>query len=104
MMVKRRSTSRSTSSRLPPSTRSRPPPPSTQNRLLATLPIEDYERLLPALEAVPLKLKDVLHKTRRAAPARVLPGRWRLLLHPHRIAGWRNDRGGHGWSGRDGRR
>src|SRR5438105_15677068 len=62
MMAKRRSTSRSTSSRLPPSTRNRPPPPSTQNRLLATLPIEDYERLLPALEAVPLKLKDVLHK------------------------------------------
>jgi CRP-like cAMP-binding protein len=63
MMAKRTPTPRSTTSRPPPSTRNRPPAPSTtQNLLLAALPPEDYERLLPALEAVPLKLKDVLHK------------------------------------------
>ena len=52
MMVKRRA--------LPSS--NRPPPTGNLNRLLAALPIADYNRILPSLTVVPLKLKDVLHK------------------------------------------
>src|SRR5712671_7395673 len=62
MMAKRRSTTRPSATRPPPSTRNRPPPSDSQNLLLAALPLEDYERLAPALEVVPLKLKDILHK------------------------------------------
>jgi CRP-like cAMP-binding protein len=40
----------------------RPPPTANPNRLLAALPADDYKRIIPALEVVPLKLKDVLHK------------------------------------------
>src|SRR5713101_407290 len=56
-MVKHRSTTRP-----PPSTRNRPPPSDSQNLLLAALPLDDYQRLAPALDVVPLKLKDILHK------------------------------------------
>ena len=52
MMVKRRA--------LPSS--NRPPPTGNLNRLLAALPIADYNRILPSLTVVPLKLKDILHK------------------------------------------
>ena len=62
MMAKRRSTARLSGTQQPPSTRNRPPPPDPQNLLLAALPPEDYSRLAPALEVVPLKLKDILHK------------------------------------------
>jgi CRP-like cAMP-binding protein len=62
MMAKRRSTTRPSANRPPPSTRNRPPPAQPQNLLLAALPLEEYERLAPALEVVPLKLKDILHK------------------------------------------
>lgn len=62
MMAKHRSTTRLSATRPPPSTRNRPPPPESQNLLLAALPLEDYARLAPALEVVPLKLKDILHK------------------------------------------
>src|SRR5712691_6023241 len=62
MMATRRSVTRPPSTRPPPSTRNRPPPSDSQNLLLAALPLEDYERLAPALEVVPLKLKDILHK------------------------------------------
>jgi len=48
MMVKRR---------LP--TTNRPPP---TNHLLAALPSADYQRLAPALDVIPLKLKEFLHK------------------------------------------
>src|SRR5712692_2322318 len=40
----------------------RPPPTVNPNRLLAALPADDYKRILPALDVVPLKLKDLLHK------------------------------------------
>jgi CRP-like cAMP-binding protein len=52
MMVKRRT--------LP--TSNRPPPTANPNRLLAALPADDYKRVMSALEVVPLKLKDLLHK------------------------------------------
>ena len=44
-----------------PST-NRPPPAGNPNRLLAALPAADYNRILPSLTVVPLKLKDILHK------------------------------------------
>jgi len=62
MMAKRRSTTRSSANRPPPSPRNRPPPAHSENLLLAALPPEDYERLAPALEVVPLTLKEILHK------------------------------------------
>ena len=37
-------------------------PPVSQNGLLSALPLEDYRRLTPNLEVVPLKLRDILHK------------------------------------------
>jgi CRP-like cAMP-binding protein len=40
----------------------RPPPTDNPNRLLAALPAVDYLRILPSLNLVPLKLKDILHK------------------------------------------
>jgi CRP-like cAMP-binding protein len=39
----------------------RPPPTDNPNRLLAALPAVDYLRILPSLNLVPLKLKDILH-------------------------------------------
>src|SRR5437762_12145951 len=51
MMVKRRLQSAN-----------RPPPTANLNRLLAALPRDDYERILPTLDVIPLKLKHVLHK------------------------------------------
>src|SRR5437867_961022 len=61
MVAKRRSTTRPSTNRPQPSTRNRPPPAPSENLLLAALPLEDYARLAPALEVVPLKLKDILH-------------------------------------------
>jgi CRP-like cAMP-binding protein len=60
-MAKRRFRKPSTS-RPPPPLMNRPPPPAVQNLLLAALPTIDRDRLMPDLEVVPLKLKDVLHK------------------------------------------
>src|SRR5437016_14152851 len=53
-MVKRRSVPRS----------SKTPPPLTavRNTLLAALPVDDYQRIAPTLDTIPLKLKHVLHK------------------------------------------
>jgi CRP-like cAMP-binding protein len=62
MMAKRRSTHLPSTNRPPPSTMNRPPPAEVQNLLLAALPKVDRERLVPTLEIVPLKLKDLLHK------------------------------------------
>jgi CRP-like cAMP-binding protein len=48
------------SNRPPP--KNRPPPTGNPNLLLAGLPAADYARLVPTLDVVPLKLKDVLYK------------------------------------------
>jgi CRP-like cAMP-binding protein len=40
----------------------RRPSAISQNVLLSALPAEDYKRLAPSLEIVPLKLKELLHK------------------------------------------
>ena len=61
MKAKHGSTARSSTNRPPPS-RNRPPPTDPQNLLLAALPPEDYARLAPALEVIPLILKEILHK------------------------------------------
>lgn len=45
--------------RLLPATTNRPPP---ANNLLAALPPNDYQRIASALDVVPLKLKEFLHK------------------------------------------
>ena len=42
-----------------PTTTNRPPP---ANYLLAALPPDDYQRIAPALDVIPLKLKEFLHK------------------------------------------
>jgi CRP-like cAMP-binding protein len=54
MAAKRRSTASVSAHRSPPA--------AVQNHLLAALPETDQERLLPSLDVVPLKLKDLLHK------------------------------------------
>jgi CRP-like cAMP-binding protein len=51
-MVKHRTTSSA----------NRPPPAENQNLLLAALPPEEYARIAPSLDIVPLKLKTVLHR------------------------------------------
>ena len=61
MIAKRRST-RAPSLNRPPPSPNRPPPAAVENLLLAALPKVDRERLLPTLEVIPLKLKDLLHK------------------------------------------
>lgn len=40
----------------------RPPPTVNPNRLLAFLSADDYQRIVPTLTIVPLKLKQILHK------------------------------------------
>jgi CRP-like cAMP-binding protein len=48
------------------SRRSDRPPPSDgrpKNRLLAALPADDFRRLLPQLNTVPIRLRQVLHKS-----------------------------------------
>ena len=62
MMAKRRSTTRPFANRPRPSATNRPPTAHPQNLLLAALPGADYERLAPAIEVVPLTLKEILHK------------------------------------------
>jgi CRP-like cAMP-binding protein len=52
MMVKRR---------LPSA--NRPPPRDNQNLLLAALPADEYKRIVPSLETIPLKLKTILHES-----------------------------------------
>src|SRR5437762_11777117 len=56
MLVKRRST-RSSSATRPP------PPKNIANALLAALPAQEYNRILPSLEVIPLKLKEFLHRS-----------------------------------------
>ena len=40
----------------------RPPPKDNANLLLATLPGDEYKRILPSLDLVPLKLKTLIHR------------------------------------------
>jgi CRP-like cAMP-binding protein len=46
----------------PPPSRNRPPPTDNPNLLLASLPAADYARLVPSLDVVPLKLKDLIYR------------------------------------------
>jgi CRP-like cAMP-binding protein len=46
---------------LPPAFRA-PPLKAVRNRLLAALPSDEYERMAPTLDTIPLTLKDTLHK------------------------------------------
>jgi len=62
MAVKRRPTARAAANRPPPSSRNRPTPVAVRNQLLAALSPEDYQRIAPSLEAIPLILKTVLQK------------------------------------------
>jgi CRP-like cAMP-binding protein len=52
---------RPSSTRALPSAKNRPPP--DQNLLLAALPRSDFRRIALTLQIVPLKLKDILHKS-----------------------------------------
>lgn len=54
MAAKRRSTPRVSTQR--------PPPAAVRNLLLAALPKSDRDRIVPALDVIPLKLKEMLHK------------------------------------------
>jgi CRP-like cAMP-binding protein len=58
----KRVASKSPSTNRSPSAMNRPPPAAVQNLLLAALPNGDRERLVPTLDVVALKLKDLLHK------------------------------------------
>jgi len=40
----------------------RPPPTRNENLLLAALPADEYKRILPSLDLVPLKLKNIIHR------------------------------------------
>ena len=61
-MAKRKSAPVPGTQRPPPPAPSRPPPSSVLNRLLAALPAADRDRLLPTLDIIPLKLKDLVQK------------------------------------------
>ena len=43
------------------SSSNRPPHLATANRLLASLPADDYQRIAPTLDAIPLNRKDILY-------------------------------------------
>lgn len=57
-----------------PSAINRRPPVAVQNLLLAALPSVDRERLVPTLEVVALKLKDLLHKPGEPIQHVLFPG------------------------------
>jgi CRP-like cAMP-binding protein len=63
MMVKRRLSSAN-----------RRPPAKIENALLAALPRDEYNRLAPALDVIPLKLKVVLHNPGEAIQHVYFPG------------------------------
>jgi CRP-like cAMP-binding protein len=46
----------------------------SSNKLLAKLPVDDYERILPKLKLVPLRAKQVLHKQDEKITEVVFPG------------------------------
>ena len=66
-MVKRRSSAE-------PSVNRPPPAAKIANALLAILPADEYNRIVPALEVVPLKLKHVLQKPGEAIQYVYYPG------------------------------
>src|ERR1700677_2845356 len=55
--------------------KTKPPAAPQGNRLLARLPPEEYERLLPRLQVVPLPLKHVLFEARSAIDSAYFPNR-----------------------------
>jgi len=61
-MPRRRSTHSPSATRPPPPAARDLTPGAVQNLLLAALPHVDRDRLVPTLDVVPLKLKDLLHK------------------------------------------
>jgi CRP-like cAMP-binding protein len=73
MKATRRSTTRPSATR-PPRSRNRPPPSKPQNLLLAALPLEDFKRLSPALEVIPLTLKEILHRPGESLQYVYFPG------------------------------
>src|SRR6266705_539725 len=81
MMAKRRSTTRPSrnrpppsTNRLPPSARNRPPPSTVQNHLLAALPPDDYQRIAATFDVIPLTLKEMLYKPGEALRHVYFPG------------------------------
>jgi CRP-like cAMP-binding protein len=55
--------------------KTKPPAAPHGNRLLARLPPEEYQRLLPRLQLVPLKLKHVLYEARSPIDYAYFPNR-----------------------------
>src|SRR5580704_15807334 len=55
--------------------RTKPPAVPQGNRLLARLPPEEYQRLLPRLQLVPLALKHVLYEPRSPIDYAYFPNR-----------------------------
>ena len=72
-MAKRRSTIRSS---FAPASRRPQSPDGTRvsNHLLAALPVEEYTRLIPTLDVVPLILKKVMHKPGERVEQVYFPG------------------------------
>ena len=62
------------------------PPPS--NQLLASLPAADFDRLASTLDIIPLKLKDILHKSGDYGAACVFSRRG-VSVGAHRAGRWR---------------
>ena len=74
MVAKRRFTTLSSANRPPPSSRDRLSHSQNQNRLLAALPEDVYERLAANIEIVPLPLKDFLYKPGESVNHVYFPG------------------------------
>src|SRR6202790_2692363 len=55
--------------------KTKPPAAPQGNRLLARLPPEEYQRLLPRLQVVPLALKHVLYEARSPIDYAYFPNR-----------------------------
>jgi CRP-like cAMP-binding protein len=62
-MPRRRSPRLPSPSRPPPFATNHQPPAAVRNLLLAALPEADRDRLVPTLDVVPLRLKELLHKS-----------------------------------------
>ena len=74
MVAKRRLITPSSANRPPPSSRDRLSQSQNQNRLLAALPEDVYERLAANIEIVPLPLKDFLYKPGESVNHVYFPG------------------------------
>src|SRR5271170_5351742 len=55
--------------------KTKPPAPPQGNRLLARLPPEEFQRLLPRLQVVPLALKHILYEARSPIDYAYFPNR-----------------------------